>query len=354
VRGNLPYAVRTQFQNALESVHLQFGRELEAFTGDSAVFERARPILETCLVTEFRRPARAGSYRRWVIAASVVLLAVGVWAGLAVRDQRRWTAYLERLRAEPGIVVLASDRRFGKFFVAGLRDPLARDPATLVASTGLGPESVESRWEPYQSLYPDFVTARARDLLRPPASVTLAYDNGALTASGEAPERWIVDSERIAPAIAGVRRFAYTGTPPDLQLKNRLQEMTLLFPKGQSRIAPGQVRTIRRIDAVLAALNDAVRAGNRRAAVELLGFTDTDGTDLENGPLSQARADAVLATLQTSTLDALDFTARGVGSAASRPAGVTASTTEAEKERNRRVSFRVILPDGAAPGGRRP
>ena len=251
VRGSVPYSVRSVFQNALESVHLQLGPELEAFKGDSAGFERARPILETCLVTQYRGAARKGSYRRWVVVGAVLLLAVGVWAFLAARDRRRWTAYVDRLRAEPGVVVLASERRGGKFFVGGLRDPLARDPATLVASTGLDPRSIDSRWEPYQALHPPFVAARARDLLRPPATVTLAYDNGVLTASGAASERWILESERIAPAIAGVRRFEYTGTPPAVQLKNRIEELTVLFPKGQSKILPGQAETVRQVSVLL-------------------------------------------------------------------------------------------------------
>jgi outer membrane protein OmpA-like peptidoglycan-associated protein len=352
VRGSVPYDVRTIFQSALESVHLQLGPELEGFRGDSSGFERARPILETCLVTQFRRSERTGSYRRWAVAAVIVLLALGVWGLLAARDRRRWATYLDRLRAEPGIVVLASDRRQGKFFVGGLRDPLARDPATLIASTGLDPASIESRWEPYQGLYPPFVIARARDLLRPPASVTLTYENSVLTATGPAPERWIVESERIAPAIAGVRRFEYAGTPPAVQLKNKLEQLTLHFPKGQSRLLPGQAQIIGQASALLIALNEIVRASGRRATVELLGHTDSDGTDLENGPLSQARADVVRAALQTSTFDALDVTTRGLGS--TLVSGVAAGLTEAEKERNRRVSFHVVLTDAAAQERRLP
>jgi OOP family OmpA-OmpF porin len=343
--------VRSVFQNALESVHLQLGPELEAFKGDSAGFERARPILETCLVTQYRGAARKGSYRRWVVVGAVLLLAVGVWAFLAARDRRRWTAYVDRLRAEPGVVVLASERRGGKFFVGGLRDPLARDPATLVASTGLDPGSIDSRWEPYQALHPPFVAARARDLLRPPTTVTLAYDNGVLTASGAASERWILESERIAPAVAGVRRFEYTGTPPAVQLKNRIEELTVLFPKGQSKILPDQAGTVRQVSVLLNALNETIRDSGRRAGVEVLGQTDTDGTDLENAPLSQRRAEAVVGILQTASLEALDFAARGLGSVV--VPGSAAGTTEAEKERNRRVSFRVILPDAAAGGRRR-
>jgi outer membrane protein OmpA-like peptidoglycan-associated protein len=351
VRGSVPYDVRTLFQNALESVHLQLGPELEAFTGDSVGFERARPILEACLVTQYRQSERTGSYRRWIAAGLIVALALGAWAIIAVRDRRRWASYLDRLRAEPGLVVLASERRNGRFIVGGLRDPLARDPATLIAPTGLDPSSVEGRWEPYQALHPPFVTERARDLLRPPATVSLAYMDGVLTASGTAPERWIVESERIAPAIGGVRRFEYTGTPPAVQLKEKLEALSLLFPKRQSRILPGQSQTLRRVSAVLTELNATLRESGRKATIELLGHTDSDGTDLENGPLSRARAETVLASLETSTLDALDFTTQGLGSVL--PAGVSPGSTEAEKERNRRVSFHVILPE-AAPGGRRP
>ena len=42
VRGVPPYPLRTLFQDALESIHRQFGPELQAFQGDSAPFERTR------------------------------------------------------------------------------------------------------------------------------------------------------------------------------------------------------------------------------------------------------------------------------------------------------------------------
>ncbi len=99
------------------------------------------------------------------------------------------------------------------------------------------------------------------------------------------------------------------------------------------------------------ALNDTIRESGRRAGVEVLGQTDTDGTDLENAPLSQRRAEAVLGTLQTASLDALDFAARGLGSVV--VPGGAAGTTEADKERNRRVSFRVISAGCRGGGGRR-
>jgi len=349
VRGTAPYSLRTVFQDALESIHRQFGLELQEFQGDSAPFERARTILETCLVTQLRPRQRATSYRRWVVAAAAVLLAAGVWAFLAVRDRQRWNAYLERLRAEPGIVVLSSGRRSNKFFVGGLRDPLARDPMTLVASTRLRTDAIESQWEPYQALYPAFVATRARDLLRPPPGVTIEYRDGLLTADGPASGRWIAESERLAPAIAGVRRFVYSGTPPDVRLKEKLEAITVLFPKGQSSLEPGQDDALRDLAGLLSDLNETLGVQRRRAQVELIGHTDADGSEVVNGPLSQTRADVMLRLLASPVREALDLTARGAG--ASSP--ITAGSTESEKRRNRCVSFRVRLGGDSTQGSGR-
>jgi len=350
VRGTAPRSLQATFQNALERIHYQLGTELQAYTGDAAPFERARPEMEACLVTQFRPRPQTGSYKRWAVAAGVALLAIGVWAFLGFRERQRFNTYLDRLNAEPGIMIASSGRRAGKFFVAGLRDSLARDPATLVAAAGLDAESVDSRWEPYQSLHPTFVTARARDLLRPPPGVTLEFHDGVLTAAGSAPDRWIVESERLGPAIAGVRRFEYGGASPEARAKDRLESMTLLFPKGRSQIAPDQNDAVRDVAALLADLNDLLRARGRRAQVDIAGHTDNDGTESENGPLSHARADHVLSLVRTPAGGAITFTATGVGS----DVPIATGTTEDDKRRNRRASFRVTLSDDSAQRSSRP
>lgn len=339
VRGTPPLTLRATFQEALESIERQCGEELKSFRGDSSPFDGARPILEPCLVTQFReRPARRAS-RWWAIAAAAVVLAIVVWAFFYVRDGRRWNAYVERLRAEPGLLVYSTDRRGGKFLVSGLRDPLAQDPASLVSRAGLSPSSIEARWEPFESLSPPFVIARARNLLKPPAGVTLAFRDGVLSASGPAPALWIVESERLAPALPGVRRFDYLGTSPEVQVKQRLEVASIIFVKGESRIVPGQEDAVRAVENLLGELNHVLRVRGARARVEVIGHTDTDGTDRENGPLSQARAERILGSLRSPVFDAIDFTARGVGSSAP----LTPGMSEAEKQGNRRASFRVVL-----------
>ena len=314
VHGTPPNTLQDVFKDALERIHRQFGEELRTFSGDAGPLERARSIMEGCLVTQFRPRQQTASYRRWAAVAALVLAALGIWAFFTWRERTQWNAYVDRLRSEPGIVVASTGRRGGKFFVSGLRDALATDPATLIASTGLTPGVVEGRWEPYQSLEPRFVAERARDLLRPPPNVTLQYRDGVLTATGSAPNRWIVESERIAPAIAGVRRFEYAGANPLAQLKSAIEGLSVQFPKGGAVIAPDQSASLRAISTTLAELNDVLRVENRRARVEITGHTDTDGTDSENGPLSHARADAVLAQIHAETLDAIAFSIRGVSS----------------------------------------
>src|SRR5581483_2760482 len=147
--------------------------------------------------------------RPW--GARFVLLAVGaalVWWGYSVvQDHRRWSAYLEKLKAEPGVVVIASEKQHGKRFIRGLRDPLAADPAALLQEVGIDPAEVTSHWEPYQALQPQFILTRAKTILSPPDGISLSFEDGTLTATGSAPRQWAEDAQKLARAIPGVTNF---------------------------------------------------------------------------------------------------------------------------------------------------
>ena len=52
-------------------------------------------------------------------------------------ERQRFERYVDRLSAEPGLVVVGSGRRGGKFYVTGLRDPLAPDPSSFAAASGV-------------------------------------------------------------------------------------------------------------------------------------------------------------------------------------------------------------------------
>ena len=116
----------------------------------------------------------------------MLLLAIGVWATLRMLERQRWERYVDRLNAEPGLMVVAATRRDGKFHVTGLRDPLvANAPAKLRRRDGHPRTTFDSRWETYQTLDSSFVIARATNLLRPPAGVIAGVQQRRRHADGD-------------------------------------------------------------------------------------------------------------------------------------------------------------------------
>jgi OOP family OmpA-OmpF porin len=159
------------------------------------------------------------------VLATAIVAATGAWLASNVRERLQWNEYLDRLSAEPGIIVVSSGRRNGQFFVRGLRDPLARDPDTLL-DPRLRSRSA-SRWELYETVDPLFVVARASRVLRPPDGVTLEYRDGTLVVLGPAPERWMVDSERLALTLPGISRFVHADEATDVPRQERVESSSI-------------------------------------------------------------------------------------------------------------------------------
>ena len=55
IKGNAPEALRSTFAETLETIHLEQGRAIEDFKGDTAVFEESRHHLEACLQANTRQ-----------------------------------------------------------------------------------------------------------------------------------------------------------------------------------------------------------------------------------------------------------------------------------------------------------
>jgi OOP family OmpA-OmpF porin len=351
IRGEAPREFRQTLQDALETIHLQFAEALESFDGDAAVFEQARPALETCLEQRFREGERRGRTRWFVALVALLLLAVVVWTFFAVWTWRRETRYLAALRAEPGLVVLSADHRRGRLVIAGLRDPLARDPATFLPDAGLSPDDVEAAWSPYYALEPSIVRARATAVLQPPAGVTIVLEGDVLRADGSPPPAWVREARRLAPLVAGAARFDAEATLAEATRAAIAALESSWIPFGSGSAVPNADEA-----GVLAAFVDGARrlheialATSRRYRLDVVGHTDDEGTEETNARLSRARADAVVAAMAPETLPLFDIVPAGVGSTAPAVAAEDASA----QRRNRRVEVRVT-PIPPPPGGRQP
>ncbi|HLN59394.1 MAG TPA: OmpA family protein [Thermoanaerobaculia bacterium] len=350
IRGNPPRELRGVFTEAIEKIHHDQARALAEFQGDAAPFERSREDLEACLKTQQQAGvvgapgARGKRSRRPLWAALAVVLAVlGLLAFLSVRRTRRWDSYLARLGAQPGIVVSATGRRDGKFFVTGLRDPLAADPAALLPASNLRREDVRGAWKPYQSLEPELIAARARSLLEAPGSVTLRVQDGALIATGAAPHAWIAEAGSRWRSVPGVARFDNRGlTDSDSKsfeaARAALEGKLILFARGSSELTPAETAKLADVARDLSRLPALAAATGREFRGEVVGRGDSEGTSETNLALSRRRAERVLAALRDGGLETKNLAVAGVG--ATQP--LREERTEEDKQLNRSVSFRIV------------
>jgi OOP family OmpA-OmpF porin len=279
VRGAAPANLRNVFEDALNRICHQKAEELRDFQGDVAPFESCQEQLQACLLGQARtRPLSIPLF--WWLLAAAVLLVLAAWIGLGIRDQRHWDAYVNELRNEPGIVITAAEKHGANYFVSGLRDALAADPARLVAASNLPLQRVETRFEPYQSLEPRFVAARAAE---------------------------------------------------------KLQRQTVLFATDRTDLTPEQTVLLIAIAENIRELIDSATRAGQHPAIEIAGHADDSGRPDHNLQLAQKRADVVRQGLIAAGVPAGKLTAK-----TGEPP--RAANSELDRALNRSVTFRLVAP----------
>jgi outer membrane protein OmpA-like peptidoglycan-associated protein len=289
VTGAPPPELRDFLESTLEKIHSDYGAAISQFSGDASALDATRPLLEACLLGRQGRPAAAKPPRKaaWALA----LLGVVVVAALVyVWDQnRRWNRYIARLRTEPGIVLTSAQKSWGAYSLTGLRDPLATDPEQLLRESGLNPDKVSERWEPYLSLDPSFALSRKIN-----------------------------------------------------ELKSDIEAQVIRFPVNSARIEPSEMAKLDQIQVQVLGLQQYGRIEHGGMTLEISGHTDQSGAENANALLSKRRAEEVARALE----------ARGVSPEVLRTTGVGATqpslrgTATVVEDLDRRVTFRVLLPPG--------
>jgi len=214
VRGVVPSELRLQCQEALEDLHRRFRARLSEFKGDRASLDPLVPTLQLCLQSRAREAEKKKGLSPALIIVLATILLLLAWFGWhswqQFREAAAWQARQEALVAsldsEAGIVV--TDVAYGgKLQLRGLRDPLARPTADLLAAAEVAEDQVKMQWRSYHDLDPRFVLQRARQKLSPPPTVSLDLENGVLTARGYADRDWLRRAEVIATAMSGINAF---------------------------------------------------------------------------------------------------------------------------------------------------
>src|SRR6185369_12967816 len=213
IRGDPPEGLHETMRNTLSRIHAERHQALESFDGDSAGLGDVEARLRDLVALGEHAPPRVGLARLVVLGLLLLLLSVaGAWAAWWWHNQQLWQAYLDRLRAQPGIVITEAGKRDGKFVVSGLRDPLAVDPLALLGEAGIDPARVVARFDPYQALDPQSVLKRLEVSLDPPPSVTLSIAGGHILARGSASHAWLDHAHAVARMLpAGALGFDLAG-----------------------------------------------------------------------------------------------------------------------------------------------
>ena len=201
IRGNPSRELRSALEETIDSIHVLKGSALAKFEGDASVFESLRPELESCLRAQYSATKSTKRPRRAVLFLTVLAALIVAVLVVAARSETKWKNFLNRLRDQPGIVVL--DARKGWFSpsrVSGLRDAEAADPAAIAHAAGLNPARIRFDWKDYLAL--DAASVQRR--FGVPEGTRVSLKDGVLTLAGTPPYEWLERVRREATLVAGV------------------------------------------------------------------------------------------------------------------------------------------------------
>jgi len=347
IRGHAPEDFRIRMKEVLEKTEEHFSFAFEDFKGDAGPFRAAEDRLAPLLEAQLREGQERGPKRkpRALIAVScVVLLGLAAWMTYVTLAVHKWTAFANGLKEHSGIVITSFDKENGRYQIRGFRDPLAEDPAALLAKEGFVARDAEFHLKPFYSMEDSMVLKRAKLLLAPPAGVKLSMKDGKLSADGVASPEWIARLQDRAPWIAGVTDLDITRLQNSEVIaldrtKTAIESIVLVFPAGKAVLEPGEEATLASAQQDIRNLMVQASRANVRVQVELIGHTDSTGLEAAHLPLSKQRADAILSRLTRAGVKPSAFRPRGVGT--SQP--LHSEDTEEGRRLNRSVTFHVDI-----------
>ena len=236
-----------------------------------------------------------------------------------------------------------------------VNDPALRELATSFAKARFGSDSVYAATRVVDDLPADWATRVLAGL-----EALGQLSNGAVTVTPETldligntgnPDA----STEIASLLAG-KLGEGAAFDVDVTYQKKLDpvlglpspdeceaEIGAVVEAGKINFEPGSAT----IDASALGTMDDIAAIIKRCGdlqLEIQGYTDSQGREEMNLALSQSRAESVLNELRARRVSTASFTAKGYGEASP----VASNETEAGREANRRIEFRLVRPNTVA------
>ncbi|MEO1387744.1 MAG: OmpA family protein [Cyanobacteria bacterium J06634_6] len=360
VRGTPPNDLSELLRSQLEKIHLHFDQALHSFDGDQDAFTSVTPYLEDCFQSQFkgRQERKKRQYtlnptikRLGKYLVGIALLGFATWAGLNWWSNRQWHQFVSQVRMQPGLVVISEHKQRGNYYLQGLRDPLAADPAQLLQSVQLKPHNVNMSWSNYLSLDSAFLSKRTHALFSPPetASVNLTPE-GVLQVSGRAPAAWIAEAKQISQQVEGItgwlaNELLSLEQETINQLRGRieyrrfgfqLQNAELRSPYFQTRY----LETLQNQAKDISALVQVAQSIDRQVTINIVGHGDGRDQGPKTLQLAQSRADVLKQYLVSQGISAEYIRATGAQIPSSDDANIDPISPAGERGA---ASFQVQL-----------
>jgi outer membrane protein OmpA-like peptidoglycan-associated protein len=205
IRGTPSHELRSVLEKTIDTVHSLRGSALASFRGDTSSFEALRAELKPCLRSQYAAQPRGRPSRIWLALGAAAALAIFATVQ-AIRSELNWRSFLERLNAQPGIIVTEARKGwFSRSHVSGLRDASsAANPAPIAQQEKVNPAGIDFEWKDYLAFDPASIMERFRQRFGIPAGTHATIDDGALTISGPAPYEWLERVRREATLLPGI------------------------------------------------------------------------------------------------------------------------------------------------------
>lgn len=297
IRGVPPKRLRADLSAILERIHFRYGEAIRDYKGDTSSVPDVEVELQRCLRFEARE--ETGTERKGAPRWMLLMLLLLVFAG-GFLAYRSWvfSQQLERLTvaldSTPGIHVTHSERDGGFFTIRGLRDPLARSVAEVAEDAEVPVNRIRVSMQPFQSLKPEMVLARAELVMSPPDSVRLDVSGTTLTATGVASAEWLQQLQTNFRQIAGVTALDAGAVRPIEQsaLTDRVSGLSgrRFFFLRDVDFVPGDREALQGYVATLQQLQSEAGQSGAEIRVTLTGSTDAIGDAAANVLLAERRA----------------------------------------------------------------
>ena len=285
VRGRLPQELQLRFAAKVEQIHKDFHAGLLSFEKDGRPIPGIEEGLSGLLLGQGASTStESRSHTKLKIVAGVLFALLVCGVAFRVRQDMRWNGYVNKLRQQPGIVVVDAHRRWKTLAVVGMRDPLAIEPRALLSEFHLRDDQVTGSWEEYLSLDPRLADARR------------------------------MDTER-----------------------SLVQDMSIRFEVNSTQITLDELRRVDELSKQIRRLIKDAKAQGMVVGIEVVGHTDHTGVEGHNAELSQQRAATVIRLLEERGIDAATLSGKGIADSQSEHDG----TDLFEQALDRRVTFLV-------------